>query len=86
MGRYRLLVKSSAVREIEALPDRDRASVVYRIQGLAEDPRPRGCEKLSARNLYRVRQGRYRILYQVRDEEVVVVVVRVAHRKEVYRR
>ncbi len=85
MANFKLLIKPSAVKDIEGLPDKDRSRVVYRIQGLAEDPRPRGCEKLSGDDKYRIRQGKYRILYQINDDEVVVVVVRVAHRKQAYR-
>ena len=86
MGSYRLLIKASAAKEIEALPSKkDRQRVVARIRGLATDPRPPGSQKLSGEEKYRVRQGRYRILYQVIDDELVVNVVRVAHRKEAYR-
>ena len=85
MASYKILIKPSAVKEIESLPRKDRSRIVYRIQGLAENPRPHGCEKLSGQEKYRVRQGKYRILYQVFDDEVVVVVVKVAHRKEAYR-
>ncbi|MDT8367445.1 MAG: type II toxin-antitoxin system RelE/ParE family toxin [bacterium] len=55
------------------------------MQGLADNPRPHGCEKLSGQEKYRLRQGRYRILYRILDDEVVVIVVKVAHRKEAYR-
>ena len=85
MASYKLLIKPSAVKELENLPDKDRARVVYRIQGLSEDPRPRGCEKLSGDDKYRIRQGKYRILYQINDDQVVVIVVKVAHRKVAYR-
>ena len=87
MGRYRLEIKRSAAREIEAIPNRaDRRRVIERIRSLADDPRPPGCRKLSGRNLYRIRQGRYRILYTVEDDLLVLLVVRVRDREEVYRR
>ena len=86
MASYKVLIKPSAVKELEAIPQKDRTRIVYRIQGLAENPRPPGCEKLSNRDKYRIRQGKYRILYQIRDKEVVVVVVRVAKREDAYRR
>ncbi len=87
MARYRVLIKASAAREIEQIPNRrDRRRVVRRIQNLADQPRPRGCEKLSGENRYRVRQGRYRIVYSVHDEHLVIHVVKVGHRKDVYRR
>lgn len=85
MASYRLLIKPSAAKEIEALPKKDRLRVIDRIQALSENPRPPGSEKLSGHDKYRVRQGLYRIVYSVSDEEVVVCVVRVAHRREVYR-
>ena len=85
MGSYRLLIKPSAVREIEGLPKADRQRVVKRIQALGSDPRPPGCEKLSGRELYRLRQGSYRIVYEIVEREVVVTVVKVGHRREVYR-
>jgi mRNA interferase RelE/StbE len=85
VGSYRLLIKPSASKEIEALPKQDLRRIVAKIYGLAEDPRPPGCERLSGLEQYRVRQGYYRILYTIEDEKVTVVVVRVAHRKEVYR-
>ena len=86
MARYRLLLKRSAVREIEAIPTKkDRRRVVARIRGLAIDARPPGCQKLSGAEKYRVRQGRYRILYSVEDDRLIITVVRVAHRKDAYR-
>ena len=85
MASYKILIKPSAVKEIESIPQKDRSRIVYRIQGLAENPRPHGCEKLSDQEKYRVRQGKYRILYQVFDAEVIVLVVRVAHRKKSYK-
>ncbi len=79
-------IKTSAVKEIESIPSKDRSRIVYRIQGLAENPRPPGCEKLSGQEKYRVRQGKYRILYQIFDDEVVVIVVKVGKRARVYKR
>lgn len=85
MARYKLLIKPSAVKEIEAIPlKRDRQRIVDRIHKLAENPRPVGCEKLSGQEKYRVRQGRYRILYAIADQDLVVCVVKVGHRKDVY--
>ena len=86
MASYKVLIKPSAVKELEALPERDRARIAYRIRGLSADPRPPGCEKLSNKDKYRIRQGKYRILYQIRDEEVIVVVIRIAKRDDAYRR
>ena len=86
MPRYSILIKPSAVKEIEAIPlKKDRRRIVERIGDLAENPRPPGCEKLSGQDKCRLRQGRYRILYSIEDKDLLVYVVKVAHRKDVYR-
>jgi mRNA interferase RelE/StbE len=86
VARYRLLIKPSAVKEIEAIPfKRERQRLIECLAKLAENPRPPGCEKLSGQEKYRVRQGRYRILYYLEDQNLLVYVVKVGHRKDVYR-
>ena len=86
MAKYRILIKPSAVKEIEAIsPKKDRQRLVGRISKLADNPRPPGCEKLSGQEKYRIRQGRYRIVYSIEDQDLVVYVVKVGHRKDVYR-
>lgn len=87
MARYSLRIKSSATKEINNVGQKkDRQRIVADIQSLADSPRPRGCEKLAGvLGGYRIRVGQYRIVYSVDDRELVVVIVRVGHRKEVYR-
>ena len=86
MAKYKILIKASAAKEIERLPSRkDRRRVVDRIRSLADDPRPRGCEKLSGQERYRLRQGNYRIIYSIADDILTVHVVKVGDRKDVYR-
>ena len=86
MASYRLFIKRSAARELESVGSKkDRRRLVARIRSLADDPRPPGCQKLSGAEKYRVRQGRYRIVYSIEDDRLVVIVVRVAHRRQVYR-
>ena len=86
MARYKILIKASAAKEIEQLPARkDRRRVVERIRRLADEPRPKGCEKLSGQDRYRLRQGNYRIIYSVDDDVLTVHVVKVGDRKDVYR-
>ena len=85
MGSYKVLIKPSAVKEIEAIPQRDRQRLAARILGLSSDPRPPGSEKLSGQDKFRLRQGVYRIVYSVTDDESSVLIVKVGHRKEVYR-
>lgn len=85
MASYRLLLKPSAAKELEALPKQDRRRIVEKIASRSSEPRPPGCEKLSGHDHYRIRQGHYRILYEIQDANLVVVVVKVGHRRDVYR-
>ena len=87
MASYRVLIKASAAKEIEAVdPKKDRQRIVAAIRSLADDPRPAGCEKLAGEDdRYRIRVGRYRIIYSIGDDELLVFVVRIGHRKDVYR-
>ena len=87
MAEYRLLLKASAAKEIEALGTKaDRRRVIERIQALRSDPRAQGTEKLAGYiDRYRVRQGQYRIVYLIDDRRHEITVFRVAHRKDVYR-
>lgn len=86
MASYSVSLKHSVLKDLEPLPATDRARIMERIGALTDDPRPRGCEKLSALERYRIRVGDYRIVYAVEDAELVVWVVRVGHRRDVYRR
>ena len=85
MARYKVVIKRSAVRELEAIPQKELSRIMERIGALADDPRPEGSRKLSGEEKYRIRQGNYRILYAVEDDILTVFVVKAAHRKDVYR-
>ena len=85
MAKYRVLIKPSAAKEVESTPKRDRSRIVERILSLSDNPRPAGCEKLSGQDKYRIRQGGYRVLYAVDDQDLTVLVVKVGHRRDVYR-
>ena len=86
MERYKVSIKRSAVKEIEAIPQKkERQRIVRRIGKLAEEPRPAGVQKLSGQNKYRIRQGNYRIVYSIEDNELIVFVVKVGQRQDVYR-
>ncbi|HEX9776915.1 MAG TPA: type II toxin-antitoxin system RelE/ParE family toxin [Geopsychrobacteraceae bacterium] len=85
MASYKLVIKRSVAKDLRAFPNADVAAILRRIQALADDPRPAGCEKLSAQERYRVRKGVYRILYEIQDQNLVVTVVKVGHRRDVYR-
>jgi len=85
MASYRLTFKKSLTKDFRLIPKDDVGRILKRIEALADDPRPKGCEKLSGQERFRVRQGVYRIVYEIQDEELVIVVVKVGHRREVYR-
>lgn len=85
MASYSVRIKRSAAKELEAVPLKDRKRIVRRIEGLAAEPRPSGCEKLSGEEKYRLRQGNYRILYEIIDQELIVTVVKIGNRRDVYR-
>ena len=85
MASYSLFLKRSAAKDLEAVAAKDRRRIVDRIQALATEPRPPGVEKLSGAEKYRVRQGDYRILYTIDDGANTVVVVKIRHRRDVYR-
>ena len=85
MASYKLVIKRSVAKDLRAFPNADVAAILRRIQALADDPRPAACEKLSAQERYRVRKGVYRILYEIQDQNLVVTVVKVGHRRDVYR-
>lgn len=83
----RIELKPSAVRALSGLPPKDRRRIASKIDSLAENPRPRGAEKIEGRkNLYRVRSGDYRIIYEVQDKFLLILVVKIGHRREVYER
>lgn len=85
MASYKLAFKKSVAKDLRVFPKQDVKRIMQRIRSLAEDPRPVGCEKLSGRERYRVRQGVYRIIYEIEDERLIVLVVKVGHRRDIYR-
>ena len=85
MAEYKIFFKKSVEKDLDAIPKKDLKRIIKRIGELAEDPRPHGCEKLTGQDRYRLRQGRYRIVYSTQDNELTVWVVKVVHRKHIYR-
>lgn len=85
MASYSLEIKRSAAKELAQVPPKDRGRIVARIRSLAIDPRPVGVERLSGQERYRVRQGNYRILYEIEDQILRIMVVKIGHRRDVYR-
>ncbi len=83
---YRIDFKPRAVKELASLPKQDQLRIATRIDTLAVNPKPDGVTKLAgAENLYRIRSGDYRVIYEVQDNRVLVLVLRIGHRREIYR-
>ncbi len=85
MANCELLIKRSAAKELEALPTPYRRRIATKIHLLAKDPRPPGIEKLSGAEWYRLRQGDYRVLFEIDDGKRTVTIVRIGQRRDVYR-
>jgi mRNA interferase RelE/StbE len=84
MAKYKIEIKKSAVKEISKLPQKELIKILSEIKLLANNPRPFGAIKLSGDDKFRLRVGNYRILYQIFDEKLIVIIVKVGHRKDVY--
>ena len=85
MAEYKVYFKASVEKDFRAMPKKDLRKILLRIEELSRDPRPYGHEKLTGCERYRIRQGRYRIVYSIQDKELTIWVVKVGHRREVYR-
>jgi len=85
MGKYNLAFKKSVAKDLRALPTKDIQRILKCFEQLAAPPRPPGCEKLSGQERYRLRQGNYRIVYEIQDDILKVIGVKVGHRRDVYR-
>ena len=85
MASYELVFRKSLAKDLRVFTKQDVKRIMQRIRVLADDPRPSGCEKLSDQERYRIRQGVYRIIYEIEDSRLVVLIVKVGHRRDVYR-
>ena len=85
MASYELVFRKSVAKDLRVFPKQDVKRIMQRIRVLADDPRPSGCEKLSGQERYRIRQGVFRIIYEIEDSRLVVLIVKVGHRRDVYR-
>ena len=85
MGRYRIEVKKSAAKELRKIPRKVLTRILDRIRSLSDDPRPEGSIKLTNKDEYRLRIGKYRVLYSVEDNVLTVYIVKAGHRKDIYR-
>jgi len=86
VANYKIFIKPSAAKELKRIPQKELKRITSKIQTLSEEPRPHGCEKLSAQERYRLRQGNYRIVYSIEDDKLIVYVVKIAHRRDVYKK
>ena len=85
MANYKVLIKPSAVKELKKIPKKDLPGITSKIESLASNPYPPGCEKLAAQDAYRIRQGSYRIIYTIENDNLIVIVIKIGHRRDVYR-
>ena len=85
MAVYKVYFRESVEKDFAGIPRTDLRKIMQRIAALSEDPRPPGCEKLTGQDRYRIRQGNYRIVYSIQDQECTVWVVKMGHRKNIYR-
>ncbi|TFH14476.1 MAG: type II toxin-antitoxin system RelE/ParE family toxin [Lentisphaerales bacterium] len=85
MAQYRVIVKESVSKDLKKIPKKDVSRILSAIRTLAEDPRPPQSKKLSGQDRYRLRQGNCRILYSIEDDRLIVCVVKVGDRRDVYR-
>ncbi|MEA3411465.1 MAG: type II toxin-antitoxin system RelE/ParE family toxin [Pseudomonadota bacterium] len=85
MASYELAFRKSVAKDLRSIPKQEVGRILKRIEALRDDPRGDGCVKLSALERYRVRQGVYRIIYEINENKLVVMVVKVAHRSAVYK-
>lgn len=85
MGVYKIFFKKSVEKDLNRVGNDELKKIIARITALSDNPRPPGCEKLTGLERYRIRQGCYRILYSIQDNELTIWIVKVAHRKDVYK-
>lgn len=85
MAKYKITIKKSAAKELQDILKKDLRRIVKRIQSLARNPKPQDCQKLSGQSRFHIRQGDYRIVYSIEDKDYIVDIVKIGHRREIYR-
>ena len=85
MAKFELVFKESVSKDLKDIQKQDVQRIIERINLLRDDPYPTGSVKISGKEYYRIRQGNYRIIYEVQDTQLVVIVIKIGHRREVYR-
>ena len=84
MAGYKIFFKNSVWKDIKSIPDKDLTKILACIESFGDNPRQSGSKKLSGQEKYRLRYGHYRILYSIQDDEIIIWIVKVGHRKSVY--
>ena len=85
MVEFEIFFKESVWKDLKKVPKKDLRKIMKKIANLSDEPRPHGCEKLTGQERYRLRQGRYRIVYSIQENELTVWIVKISHRKDIYR-
>ena len=85
MAKYKIVFKQTVAKDLRPIPNKDVQRILAKINQLADDPRPTGSEKLTGEEKYRIRQGNYRILYTIEEEIITITIVKIGHRRDVYR-
>jgi len=85
MAGYKIYFRESVEKDFRSIPKNDIKKILRKIELLASEPRPVGCEKLTDQEKCRIRQGRYRIIYSIQDDDLTVWIVKIGHRKDIYR-
>jgi mRNA interferase RelE/StbE len=83
---YKIYFRQSVLKDLTKIPKGELQRIIKRIETLAVDPRPRGCEKISGQDRFRIRQGSCRIIYSIQDDELTILVVKIGHRRDIYRK
>jgi mRNA interferase RelE/StbE len=86
MAGYKIYFRQSVLKDLAKIPKRELQRIINRIEKLTADPRPRGCEKISGQDRFRIRQGSYRIVYSIQDDELTIWIVKIGHRRDIYRK
>jgi mRNA interferase RelE/StbE len=86
MEKYKITFKKSVSKDLKSVPKSDVKKILLKVDSLAVNPRREGAVKLSGQEMYRIRQGLYRIIYEIRDSELVIQVIKLGHRSDVYKR
>ncbi len=82
---YRIELRRKALRSLDKLPKGDFTAIIEAVKNLADSPRPKGVEKIKSAGLWRIRYGDYRIVYSIDDDNKIIIILRIGHRREIYR-